>query len=327
MDYKYTELDYAKNIYENGFQSEQHRPTELRLVATYMRRVLDYKPKKLREEMYKWCESHIVGYKRELYYKRINSAINKACKKGSMLVNVESVNFYKYEMNYINGLYIMCDIDDKEESEYSYECKKLLFILLFKMKVNKFITETKSTDSDFEYKGKYFKGGQKKYTELKKLAKLPEKVRINEDIINTLWINGLVSPMFNGLVKLNFMEEIYDIEKNENLDTTVVLQIKDYDCVGWYFDYYNQDKKIAFCKECGKIFKRRSTNDVYCRDCVDNVKYYEPIETKTIICVDCGKEIEVKAWDTKTDRCEECQSVRNKEKTRLRVQKYRNSKM
>ena len=102
MDYKYTELDYAKNIYENGFQSEQHRPTELRLVATYMRRVLDYKPKKLREEMYKWCESHIVGYKRELYYKRINSAINKACKKGSMLVNVESVQFYKYEMDYCN---------------------------------------------------------------------------------------------------------------------------------------------------------------------------------------------------------------------------------
>lgn len=266
MDYKYTELDYAKNIYENGFQSEQHRPTELRLVATYMRRVLGYKPKKLREEMYKWCESHITGYKRELYYKRINSAINKACQKGSMLVNVESIDFYKYEMDYINDLYIMCDIDDKEESEYSYECKKLLFTLLFKMKVNKFITETKSTDSDFEYKGKYFKGGQKKYTELKKLAKLPEKVRINEDIINTLWINGLVSPMFNGLVKLDFMEEIYDIEKNENLDTTVVLQIKDYDCVGWYFDYYNQDKKIAFCKVCGKIFKKKSNRQEYCSD-------------------------------------------------------------
>ena len=46
-----------------------------------------------------------------------------------------------------------------------------------------------------------------------------------------------------------------------------------------------------------------------------------------MFCKYCGKEIEVKAWDTKTDRCEECQSVRNKEKTRLRVQKYRNSKM
>lgn len=270
MDYKYTELDYAKNIYENGFQSDQHRPTELRLVATYMRRVLEYKPKKLREEMYKWCENNITGYKRELYYKMINSAINKACKKGSILINVESINFYKYEMDFINDLYIMKDIDEKGESEFTYECKKLLFTLLFKMKVNKFFTEIKSTDPDFEYNGKYFKGGQKKYTELKKLAKLPEKVRINEDIINTLWVNGLVTPMFNGLVKLNFMEELYDIEKKKDLDRNIVIQIKDFDSVGWYFDYYNQDKKIQFCKCCGKIFKKKSNRQECCSDKCSN---------------------------------------------------------
>lgn len=267
MDYKYTELDYAKNIYENGFQSEQHMPTELKLVAIYMRRVLDYKPKKLREEMYRWCESNISGYKRELFYKRINSAINKACQKGSMLINVKSIDFFKYEMDFFNDLYIIRDIDDQKESEYSYECRKLLFTLLFKMKVNKYITETKSIDKAFKYKGKYFKGGQKRYTELKKLAKLPEKVKINEDIINTLWVNGLVSPMFNGLMKLDFMEEIYAIQNTDKkLDTTVVLQINDYDSVGWYFDYYNQDKKITFCKECGRIFKKKNNRQEYCSD-------------------------------------------------------------
>ena len=286
MDYKYTELDYAKNIYENGFQSDQHRPTELRLVATYMRRVLEYKPKKLREEMYKWCEANIAGYKRELYYKMINSAINKACKKGSMLINVESIDFYKYEMDFINNLYIMKDVDEKGESEFTYECKKLLFTLLFKMKVNKFFTETKSNDPDFEYNGKYFKGGQKKYTELKKLAKLPEKVRINEDIINTLWINGLVTPMFNGLVKLNFMEELYEIEKKRDLDRNTVVQIKDFDSVGWYFDYHNQDKKIQFCKCCGKIFKKKSNRQECCSD--------------------------------------ECSNQINRDKTRERMQKLRN---
>lgn len=266
MDYKYTELDYAKNIYENGFRSEQHRPTELRLVATYMRRVLDYKPKKLREEMYKWCEAHIVGYKKELYYKTINSAINKACQKGSMLVNIESIDFYNYEMDYINNLRIIKGIDDNDESEYSYECKKLLFTLLFKIKVNKFITESKNPDAYFEYKGKYFKGGQRKYSELKKLAKLSAKVKINEDIINTLWLNGLITPIYNGLMKLDFMEQIYDIEQNSGLDTTIALQIKDYDSVGWYFDYYNKDKKILFCKECGKIFKKKSNRQEYCSD-------------------------------------------------------------
>ena len=265
MDYKYTELNYAKKIYENGFQSEQHKPTELRLVATYMRRILDYKPKKLREEMYKWCECNIPEYKRELYYKMINSSIRKACQKGSMLTNIDQILFYKYEMDYINGLFIKEDIDLQKESVYSNECKKILFTLLFKMKANKLLAETKSNDEDFEYTGKYFKGGQKKYTELKNLAKLPQKVRINEDIIHTLWINGLVSPMYNGLIKLNFMEELYELQNNnKEIDNTIALEIKEYDSVGLYFDYYNKDKKISFCKECGKIFKKKSNRQEYC---------------------------------------------------------------
>jgi len=231
-----------------------------------MRRILGYTPKILRNDFYRWCESHIPGYKKELYYKMINSAINKACKKGSILINVDSVVFYKYEMDYISDLYITGDIDEYDEFKYSYECKKLLFTFLFKMKVNKYVTETKSMEDDFIYKGKYFKGGQKRYTELKKLAKLPEKVRINEDIINTLWVNGLASPMFNGLVRLDFMEEIYEIEEKKDMDKTVVMQVKDYDSVGWYFDFYNGDNKILFCKECGKIFKRRSNRQETCSD-------------------------------------------------------------
>lgn len=265
MDYKYMELDYAKNIYENGFQSEQHKPTELRLVATYIRRILEYKPKKLREEMYQWCEIHIPDYKKELYYKMINSAINKACKKGSMLVNIEQILFYQYEMDYINNLFIKEDTDTQKESVYSYACKKLLFTLLFKMKANKLLSETKSIDKDFAYAGKYFKGGQKKYTELKKLAKLPEKIRINEDIIHTLWINDLVSPMYNGLIKLDFMEKLYKLQDNtKKNDNTIALEIKEYDSVGLYFDYYNKDKKVSFCKECGKIFRKRSNRQEYC---------------------------------------------------------------
>lgn len=267
MDYKYTELDYAKEIYENGLLSKQHMPTELRLLATYMRRVLNNKPKKLREEMYRWCESHISGYQKELYYKAINSAIQKACQKNSMLVNIKNVDFYKYELDYINNLYIMSDIDTQKESKFSYDCKKILFTLLFQIKMTILITYVKHADTSAEYSGKYFKGGQRKYTELKKLARLPEKIRIHEDIMNTLWINGLISPIYNGIIKLDFMDNIYERQNNSAApDTDVVLQIKDFDAVGWYFDYYNHDKKIAFCKECGKIYKKTSNRQAYCSD-------------------------------------------------------------
>lgn len=259
MNYKYTELEYAKTIYEHGFQSEQHIPTELRLVATYMRRNLDYKPKKLREALYHWCETHMNSYKRELHYKMIQYAINKACQKGSMLVNIENIAFYQYEMDYIDGLHI--------SGEYSHECKKLLFTLLFVMKINKAVTEFKSLLDDYKYQGKYFKGGKRKYSELKKLAKLPEKVKIHEDIIHDLWVNNLVTPMCNGLIRLDFMDDIYHLQSQAtDSEQIVALQIKDYDSVGWYFDYYHKDKKIIFCKCCGKIFKKRSNKEIYCSE-------------------------------------------------------------
>lgn len=267
MDYKYTELDYARDIYENGLISEQHQATELRLAATYMRRILDYKPQKLREEMYQWAEQHIPGYKKELYYKPINQAINKACKKGSILINIPQVDFYGCEINFINDLNIVRDTDTTEVSEYAYACKKLLFTLLFKAKMNTMIANAKGLDADEASAAKYFKGGQRQYTQLKKMANLPPKVKINEDIIHTLWINDLVSPMHNGLVKLTFIDDIFNIQKrNMHHNAVPVLTITDYDNVGWYFDYYNKDKKISFCKNCGRIFKKKSNRQVCCCD-------------------------------------------------------------
>lgn len=266
MDYKYTELDYAKKIYEEGFQSENHKPTEMRLVATYMRRILDYKPKQLRDEMYKWSEEHIPGYKRELYYPLINRAIIQACKKGSMLVNVDSVDFYKFELDYITSLNIM-DKENNCPSKFEYECKKLLFIFLFIMKVNKYISEKKSLDENFKYTGKYFQGGQRKYSKLKKLACLPDKIKINEDVINTLWQNELVTPMYNGLIKMDFIEQIYQMQSEHDIEhIPPVISIVDYESVGLYFDHYMGNKKILFCENCGKIFKKTGKNQKYCSD-------------------------------------------------------------
>lgn len=265
--YKYSELDYAKDIYENGIHQNSYILTELSMLAIYMRRFLDYKPKRLKYELYLWCEKNIKEYKRETHYIMIKKAINRACKKGSTLINIEHIDFYGYELEYINSLFIKSNSGSGLESSFSYECKKLLFTLLFKMKINKMVSDAKKTDDSFEYQGKYFKGGRKKYNELKKIAKLPVRFDINSDIINTLWVNNLVTPMFNGLIRLDFMDGIYELQKDNGETDIVAFEIKNYDSVGWYFDYYNRkDNKIQFCKECGKIYKKRSNRQEYCSD-------------------------------------------------------------
>ena len=45
MNDKYNELEVARKLYENGLQNMNSIGNELRLVAIYIRRVLDLKPK------------------------------------------------------------------------------------------------------------------------------------------------------------------------------------------------------------------------------------------------------------------------------------------
>lgn len=271
MDYKYNELEYAKEIYEKGFQSQQHLPTELRLVATYMRRILDYKPSQLREEFYKWCESHIDGYNRVLYYKTINSAINKATKKGSCLVTIQPVKIYQSEIDYIMNSAIIND--DGCEYQYIYDCKKLMFTFLVRSKLNRQLFEQRNIDEEKNYKGISFSGGQKKYTELKKMAKLPQKLKINEDIIHYLYISELVTPLNSGILRLNYLEDLYNTVRINDLESAI--EIKNFDRIGWYFDFYNDDEKIKKCEECNTVYKIKSQKDFsskYCEECAINIK-------------------------------------------------------
>ena len=261
MDYKYRQIDCAEKIINNGFQDLNHMPTELRLVATYMRRNLNYKPKQLKENFYDWCSKNINGYFKEKYYKAINRAINQAIKKDSCLIQLESIDLYEHELNYINDI-IICD-ENGEVSKFDYECRKVLFTLYMKMKINSFIYNQRSGE---ESSGIYFKGGTRKYNLLKKESKISQKTRINEDIINLLMQRNIITPMYNGLIILNFIKDMKDLEVNEKV---LKIKIEDFENLGYYYDYLNNMNKVKLCSKCGKPIKIKSKTyqPKYCEEC------------------------------------------------------------
>lgn len=262
MNNKYNELEIARDLYENGLQNMNNIGNELRLVAIYIRRVLDLKPKQLREQMYGYSEKYIIGYKREKYYSIINRAINNATKKGSCLISIENIPVYKEELEYINSVEI--------KSEYEYECRKLMFTLLVRMKLNKEIFNMRNTDEDKSCSGKYFKGGQRKYNELKRQAKLPDKIKLNEELFHDLYRSELVEPKYNGLIEFKFIDEINKLESSEE-----IISINQFDDIGWYYDLYMGDAKIKRCESCGKLIKIKSKHDgssKYCESCAKRIK-------------------------------------------------------
>lgn len=257
MNSKYNELEMAKDLYENGLCNMNNIGNELRLVAIYIRRVLDLKPKQLREQMYGYSEKFIIGYKREKYYPIINRAINNATKKGSCLISIESIPIYKEELDYINSVEI--------ESEHEYECRKLMFTILTKMKLNKEIFNMRNTDEDKSCSGKYFKGGQRKYNELKRQAKISDKIKLNEELFHDLYKSKLVEPKYNGLIEFKFIDEINELEESDE-----IISVNQFEDIGWYYDEYMGDTKIKRCEVCGKLIKIKSKHDgssKYCEKC------------------------------------------------------------
>lgn len=282
QNYKYAELEYAKLIYSKGFQTK-HRPTELRLLALYMKEELELKPKERSVQLYTFCQKWIPDYNRARYFKVINRALMQATKKGQKLVTIDKINIYQCEIEYINNL------------EIDYNFKKVLFTFLVQMKLNKEIYEYKN---EKPYTSIYFKGGKAKYTNIKKMSNIPVKLDINDDVIYFLAQTELVTILHNGLIVLNFIKEC-----KETGD--IAVEVKDYENVGLYFDLYNHNSKIKLCEHCNNPFRQTKSDIKYC----SLHKGYQAIETKIIKCVDCGIEVEVESKDNQTERCLLCYKV------------------
>ena len=99
--------------------------------------------------------------------------------------------------------------------------------------------------------------------------------------------------------------------------------IKDYQKE--YYGLYRKGKrsklKYKRCKKCGHMFWAKTNKKIYCDDC----QKYQPIISKTITCIDCGKEVKVDGIVKNKKRCKECQDKADKELKSKRNQRYYNS--
>jgi len=70
------------------------------------------------------------------------------------------------------------------------------------------------------------------------------------------------------------------------------------------------------------MFEKKSEAQKYCKKCGK----YQPMETKIIICIDCGKEIMVNGIVKKQERCSECyKKYRNNYQKELMRKKRNNN--
>lgn len=296
--YKYKDFVYAQKIYNEGFLTK-YRDTELKLVALYMRDILGITKKQERKEaLHKFCEKYLPDYHRMKYYKIINRVLTYSCDKKNFLITIDSVPVMKCEMNYLNS------------QDISTDEKKVLFALLVTYKLRKMYFEIKKPDKPYD--NMYFKGGATQYGDLKKVSNINNKLDINIDIISELAVKEYVKIYSRGCIRLNFLEEIVD-------DTgEVAFEMTDYNNIGYWFEWYNGNKRIGKCIKCGNVFYKKSNHQIYCSEC----QGYEKQGVKTLICCDCGQEFGVNGIIKNKKRCDVCQTQYRKKMINENAKKY-----
>lgn len=246
MNYKYNEHKYAELIYNNGFQSK-YIPTELKLLVLYFRDELGMKPKEREYSLYKFCNKYIPDFKKEDYYKSINTALRIGTNKQQKLVTISKVDIYQSELDYINSL------------EINQEYKKVMFTFLVQLKLNKIVYEYKNNK---DYNISYFQGGKIKYNMIKNMSNIPKTMSLNDEVINTLSGLGLVTILHRGKINLDYIKDCIP-------ECEVAFEVTDFENVGLYLDYYNGVKGVIKCECCKKIIriKAKAYSQKYCDEC------------------------------------------------------------
>lgn len=275
------EIEYAKKLIENGAKDKDPY-CYLPILSKYYRQILEYSPKRTLNEINSYMVDNYINYNPVRWELFIDSCVKKS--KKSKLSNIQFIGITQKELDII---------DSTRNTTHA----KVLFSLLCVAKYFNMRSDTNNNWTNIQAKDVF------------KMANVNTSVEKQDRIIHELYKSGLI-----GISKKvdNLNVRVLCIDDSDEF----VLKINDFRNLG--YEYMNWKHGGYFrCAECGALQKQNKYgNRVYCNNCVG----YSPLETKTIICVDCGKEFVVDGIVKNKNRCPDCYK---KYIAKLNSEKYR----
>ena len=281
------EEKYAKDVLTGQRDDVKSIRQKIDLIARYNHHVLHKNGDDSYSSIVKWLEKHHDIFSEQGYSNIISDCIKKAAKRP--FYHIDSVKITKKEMDIITA-----------QNNLRYE--KILFVLLCMVKVQK---------------ASYgFDNGLISYniTDLFKTARVSVPVDERENILHQFLKLDLIGLPMKNDTKCLFVKFVDEYEDD------IVLELNEQDCGELAYAYlkYTGKSKVFRCAKCGKLIKQSKKFGDLCKGCQESTT-----NMRTKWCIDCGKEFQIDSRNMTKCRCEQCQHVVDKEKTRQRVQKYR----
>ena len=202
----------------------------------------------------------------------------------------------KYNLKKVDNVVVTKSEMEIIQSVKGKSRQKVLFTLLVLSKYYNAVSDKNKNWTNLEYK-KIFK-----------LANVQLSIQNQALLINDLYNCGFVNVSKNvgkPNIQVNFVD-------NESDTVLTITRLKD---LGKEYLMFCGEDYIR-CQKCGTLVKNYRNTNKYCKTCGQ----YQPIETKIITCVDCGKEIEINSSSRKI-RCNDCYRLERQEHNR---KMYRN---
>ena len=266
------EEKFARDVLTGQRDDVKSIRQKIDLIARYNHHVLHKNSDDNYSSIIKWLDKHHDIFSEQSYSNIISDCIKKAVKRPFYHIN--SVKITKKEMDVIMA-----------QNNLRYE--KILFVLLCMAKVQK---------------NSYgFDNGLISYniTDLFKTARVSVPVDERENILHEflkLELIGLPVKNDTKCLFVKFMDESED---------DIVLELNEQDCSELAYAYlkYTGQSKVFRCSKCKKLIKQSKKFGDMCKGCKDS-----STGMKTKWCIDCGNEFQVSVMNTKTCRCETCQT-------------------
>ena len=281
---KFNQIAYVEYLLDNSYliNDSKNYFSNLKLLTIYLRQIKNLKPKQREEFVYNFVSNYDNSYNKVLDYKRIDKAL-KAGTKGELKV-FSFPKIYKNEFDYIDNLPI--DISRKRVLFSAY--------CFYKLRNAEYPNLTNNI---------YVPHNIVSISKLKTTSKVKDNIRYYLNELKDQYLDWC--PARNSSIVLKFVQNM----PPEDIDTDF-CEIINFDNLYLYYDYFLGDKSIAFCEDCGDIYRDKSYKTVggrqkFCKNCTQ--KDENSVNYKKIICKNCKKESFISTKSRrKVDLCDEC---------------------
>lgn len=287
INFKFNDRADIEYKITNNYANQESPEETIRDLARYNYHVLGMKKEDNYDAILTYMKNNCSGFYEEKYFKIIYR-------------NIESAKKYKFRD--VAPVVITQSEIEKIVSLNDIRKEKLAFVLLA---IAKYYNNVSSDNNNRLYIS---------MSDLFKLARVATPCKERASYLHFAYEDGI-------LTEHTFVGTNLKIVTFVDNDSDVVMELGEDDYKELAYTYLNyKNGGYKHCRGCGRLFRvtKRSHMQLYCRECS---KKEEIKEFETRKC-DCGTEFIVSKFNTKTYRCEECQSKKDKELKAIRNAKY-----